>query len=80
MPATRVSLAIKRDPRVPERSLMREPGGLCATEDVERLRRSEQENTELKAAIAELRRSFERFSVLRQALDLTGRIPRCLFE
>jgi cell division protein FtsB len=55
---------------------MREPGRLRGAEDAERVRRLEQENAALKAEVAELKRAVEKFSVLRDALALTGRLPR----
>jgi hypothetical protein len=68
--------SVKRDPEVPPTPLMREPGRLRTAEEAERLRRLEQENAALKAEVAELKRTVERFSVLRDALALTGRLPR----
>jgi hypothetical protein len=68
--------AVERDPGAPETPLMREPGRLRAAEDAERRRRLEQENAALKAEVAELKRTVEKFSVLRDALALTGRLPR----
>lgn len=68
--------AFKRDPAAPETPLMREPGKLRAAEDAERLRRLEQENAALKAELAEMKRAVEKFSVLRDALAQTGRLPR----
>ena len=68
--------AVERDPEVPPTPLMREPGRQRAAEDAERLRRLEQENAALKAEVAELKRTVEKFSTLRDALALTGRIPR----
>lgn len=55
---------------------MREPGRLRAAQDAERLRRLEQENAGLKAEVAELKRALEKHAVLREALALTGRLPR----
>jgi len=68
--------AVERDPGAPETPLMREPGRTRAVEEAERLRRLEQENAALKAEVAELKRAVEKFSVLRDALALTGRLPR----
>lgn len=68
--------AAERDPGAPVTPLMREPGRLRAAEDAERLRRLEQENAALKAEVAELKRTVDKFSVLRDALALTGRLPR----
>ena len=55
---------------------MREPGRLRAVQETERLRRLEQENAGLKAEVAELKRTVEKFAVLRDALAMTGRLPR----
>ncbi len=55
---------------------MREPGGQRAMLDAERLRRLEQENASLRAENAELKRLLEKHAVLREALSLTGRLPR----
>lgn len=55
---------------------MREPGRQRAMLDVERLRRLEQENASLKAENAELKRLLEQHTILREALALTGRLPR----
>lgn len=68
--------AVERSPDEVAKPLMREPGKLRATLDAERLRRLEQENASLKAENAELKRALERHSVLREALALTGRLPR----
>ncbi|MBS0340626.1 MAG: hypothetical protein JSS56_08865 [Proteobacteria bacterium] len=64
------------DPAVPQSSLMREPSRLRAAQETERLRRLEQENAGLKAEVAELKRALEKHVVLREALALTGRLPR----
>ena len=55
---------------------MREPRGQRAVLDAERLRRLEQENASLRSENAELKRLLERHAVLREALALTGRLPR----
>jgi len=68
--------AVERDPDAAQAPLMREPGRLRATQDAERLRRLEQENASLKAEVAELKRAVEKYAVLRDALALTGRLPR----
>ena len=68
--------AVERDPGAAEAPLMREAGKGRAAEDGERLRRLEQENAALKAEAAELKRTVEKFAVLRDALALTGRLPR----
>lgn len=46
------------------------------TQDAEQFRQLENENADLKAEVTELKRSLERFSVLRDALVSTGRLPR----
>lgn len=56
--------------------VVREPGRLRAALDVERLRRLEQENAGLKAEVAELKLTLEKYVVLQDALSLTGRLPR----
>ena len=55
---------------------LREPGRQRAMLDAERLRRLEQENASLKAENAELKRLLEQHTILREALALTGRLPR----
>lgn len=67
---------VERDPEAPQAPLIREPGRLRAAVETERLRRLEQENAGLKAEVAELKRTVEKFAVLRDALALTGRLPR----
>lgn len=56
--------------------LMREPGKLRGALDAERLRRLETDNAALKAEVSELKRSLEKYTILRDALALTGRVPR----
>lgn len=56
--------------------LMREPGKLRGALDAERLRRLETDNASLKAEVAELKRSLEKHAILREALAMTGRLPR----
>ena len=55
---------------------MRELGGQRALLDAERLRRLEQENASLRAENAELKRLLSQHAILREALALTGRLPR----
>ena len=55
---------------------MREPGGQRARLDAERLRRVEQENASLRAENAELKRLLGQHAILREALALSGRLPR----
>ena len=69
-------VAVERDPDAPAVPLMREPGQLRAALDAERLRRLEQENASLRAENAEVKRALEKYAVLREALALTGRLPR----
>jgi hypothetical protein len=59
-----------------DKPLMREPGKLRGALDAERLRRLEIDNASLKAEVAELKRSLEKHAILRDALALTGRVPR----
>ena len=68
--------AVSRSPDEAAKPLMREPGKLRAALDAERLRRLEQENASLRAENAELKRALEQHSMLREALALTGRLPR----
>ncbi len=44
--------------------------------DAERLNRLEQENASLRAEVSELKRQLAKFTVLRDALADTGRLPR----
>lgn len=67
---------IECDPDAPQAPVMREPGRLRAAQETERLRRLEQENAGLKAEVAELKRTVEKYAVLRDALAMTGRLPR----
>jgi hypothetical protein len=55
---------------------MRESGGQRAMLEAERLKRLEQENASLRAELAEVKRALEKHAVLREALSLTGRLPR----
>lgn len=55
--------------------VVREPGHLRTALEVERLRRLEQENACLKAEVAELKRTLEKYAVLQDALASTGRLP-----
>lgn len=60
----------------PQEPRMREAGGQRAMLDSERLRRLEQENASLRAELDEVKRALEKHAVLREALSLTGRLPR----
>lgn len=55
---------------------LRDAGKQHAIRDNERLKRLEQENASLHAENAELKRQLQRFTVLQEALALTGRLPR----
>lgn len=68
--------AVVQDPDEPQQPAMRKPGRLRAAQDTERLRRLEQENASLKAEVAELKRALEKHAILRDALAMTGRLPR----
>lgn len=68
--------AVEQDRDKPRPAVTREPGRLRATQETERLRRLEQENASLKAEVAELKRALEKHAMLRDALALTGRLPR----
>ena len=67
---------VAQDPDEPQQPAMREPGRLRAAQETDRLRRLEQENASLKAEVAELKRALEQHAMLRDALALTGRLPR----
>jgi len=67
---------VEREARAPLSSPMREPSQARAAQENERLRRLEQENAGLKAEVSELKRALEKHAVLRDALALTGRLPR----
>ena len=67
---------VERDPDAIAAPVMREPGKLRAAQDAELLRRVQHENAILKAENAELKRVVEKQSILREALALTGRLPR----
>lgn len=56
--------------------LMREAGIQKAIFNAERLKRLEQENASLRAENNELKRQLQSFTVLRDALVATGRLPR----
>jgi hypothetical protein len=60
----------------PQEPRMRESGGQKAMLDSERLKRLEQENASLRAELSEVKRALEKHAVLREALSLTGRLPR----
>lgn len=56
--------------------LTREPSALRGALDAERYRRMETDYALLKAENAELKRALEKYTVLREALAQTGRLPR----
>ena len=65
--------------KIPEEAAMpltRETGKLRGALDAERLRRLETDNASLKAEVSELKRCLEKHTILREALALTGRLPR----
>ncbi len=68
--------AVERDAEAPPSPVVREPGRVRVVQETERLRRLEQENAGLKAEVAELKRTVEKYAVLRDALAQTGRLPR----
>ena len=68
--------AVKKTVEEAAKPLMREPGKLRGALEAERLRRLETDNASLKAEVAELKRSLEKHAILREALALTGRLPR----
>ena len=55
---------------------IRDASGRRAAQDAERLKRLEQENASLRAEVSELKEALSRYSVLREALATTGRLPR----
>ena len=59
-----------------ERPQREAQSGALARQDLERLRRLEQENAALRAEVAELKFALEKHAVIREALELTGRLPR----
>ncbi|MBV5322675.1 MAG: hypothetical protein JZU60_02435 [Ilumatobacteraceae bacterium] len=67
---------LEKSPEDAAKLLFREPGKLRGALDAERLRRLETDNASLKAEVAELKRSLEKHAILREALALTGRLPR----
>ena len=68
--------ATEKSPEEAAKPLMREPGKLRASLEVERMRRLETDNASLRAENAELKRALEKHTLLREALALTGRLPR----
>jgi hypothetical protein len=68
--------SIVKSPEEAAIPLMREPGKMRAALEAERMRRLETDNASLKAENAKLKQELEKHSVLREALALTGRLPR----
>jgi hypothetical protein len=68
--------ATEKSPEEVAKPLMREPGKLRASLEVERMQRLETDNASLKAENAELKRALEKHTLLREALAQTGRLPR----
>ena len=56
--------------------LMREPGKLRAALVDARQHRLETENSSLKAELSEVKRRLEKYTILSEALAMTGRLPR----
>lgn len=56
--------------------LMRESGSSSRSIDAERLRRLEQENASLRVENGQLKRELERYTVLQEALAMSGRLLR----
>ncbi len=68
--------SVEKSPEDAAKPLMREPGKLRGALDADRLRRLETDNASLKAEVLELKSSLIRHTILREALALTGRLPR----
>jgi len=66
----------ERSQEQPLEPLMREKGKQNLILDAERMRRLEQENASLRSENGELKRQLEQYTMIREALSLTGRIPR----
>jgi hypothetical protein len=69
-------LVVVRAPGEAQAPQLRDAGAHRALIDAERLRRLEQENASLRAENAELKRLLSQHAILREALALTGRLPR----
>jgi hypothetical protein len=67
---------LARTPGEAQAPRRREPGAQRALLYAERLRRLEQENASLRVENAELKRLLSQHAILREALALTGRLPR----
>lgn len=68
--------AVVRAPGALQGQRMYQAGIKQALLDAERLRRLEQENASLRAENTELKRLLGQHAILREALVLTGRLPR----
>ena len=68
--------ATEKSPEEAAKPLMREPGKLRASLDAERMRRLETDFASVKAENAELKRALQKYTLLGEALALTGRLPR----
>jgi hypothetical protein len=69
-------LAVDKSTAIVDEPRRREAGTRRALFDAERLRRLEQENASLKAENAELKSLLGKHAVLREALAVSGRLPR----
>ncbi|WP_426196729.1 VPA1267 family protein [Massilia sp. DWR3-1-1] len=68
--------AVRREEDASDAPELREKGRLKATLDADRLRRLEQENASLRVENAELKQQLNRYTMLQDALRMTGRLPR----
>jgi hypothetical protein len=69
-------LAVDKSTTTVDEPRRREAGTRRALFDAERLRRLEQENASLKAENAELKSLLGKHAILREALAVSGRVPR----
>lgn len=69
-------LAVDKSTTIVDEPRRREAGTRRALLDAERLRRLEQENASLKAENAELKSLLGKHAILREALAVSGRLPR----
>jgi hypothetical protein len=69
-------LAVDKSTTIVDEPRLREAGTRRALFDAERLRRLEQENASLKAENAELKSLLGKHAILREALAVSGRLPR----
>jgi hypothetical protein len=68
--------ATEKSPEEAAKPLMREPGKLRASLEAERMRRLETDFASVKAENDELKRALQKYTLLGEALALTGRLPR----